>query len=362
MRLDIIVGTRPNFVKVTQFKKLAGAMGIDVRIIHTGQHYDKKLSQIFFEQFNLIPDHFLNVRADSAVEQLSQIMTSLNSELERTGNPDVLIVPGDVNSTLAGALVANKRGIPLAHLESGLRSFDKTMPEEINRILTDEISDFFFLTEESGRKNLLNMNKRESQIHLVGNTMIDAMLAYDEEIRTSQIQSELRLAKDFCLITMHRPSNVDNEIGLLTMIDVLKSIANRIDIVFPIHPRTLSQLRKFGLYNNLTGIDGLLLTEPLSYFDFQNLIIHSKCVITDSGGIQEESTFRGIPCMTLRENTERPITVDLGTNELIPFDIEAVESGLDKILSGKWKPGEIPPLWDGNSTQRVLEVLVQSLN
>jgi UDP-N-acetylglucosamine 2-epimerase (non-hydrolysing) len=269
-----------------------------------------------------------------------------------------MIVVGDVNSTLAGALVGNKMGIPLLHLESGLRSFDKTMPEEHNRIITDDISNYYFVTEESGKQNLLKEGKDKSSIHFVGNTMIDTLVAYDPIIQKSPIVSNLNLKpKGYALMTMHRPGNVDTKDGLLKLIEVMEALTKDLQIVFPIHPRTTNKLKEFNLFTSIEHNKNLRLMEPAGYLDFQKLIYDSLFVITDSGGIQEETTFRKIPCITLRPNTERPSTVDVGSNVLMGFEKDKIMNTVDKIKKGIYKSCGIPPMWDGNATERIFEVL-----
>lgn len=331
-------------------------MGLDVSIIHTGQHYDQNMANIFFEQFSLRPDIFLETSADSPKARIGKILQELILCFE-TMKPDVVMVPGDVDSTLAGAIAANKLGIPLAHLESGLRSGDRTMPEEINRILTDEISDFCFVTEESGMKHLRSDNKPEEQVHFVGNTMIDTMVKHDEDIRASKISDQLEIAgKDFVLLTFHRPALVDTKSGLEEVSRILDKVA--LKKVLPLHPRTRKNLQSFGMLDKWEDREDLVLVEPMGYFDFQHLILNAKWVLTDSGGIQEETTFRQVPCITLRPNTERPSTIELGTNRLVyPDDPSSLNEAIDAMNAGDFPEGQIPPLWDGKATERVLSVL-----
>lgn len=357
-KILVVVGTRPNFIKVTQLKKMNDDCGnpFDLKIVHTGQHYDDKMAAIFFEQFELTPDFFLNIPAASANTQMAEIMMRLERVMVEF-KPDLAMVVGDVNSTFAAAITANKLGIKIAHVESGLRSFDRSMPEEINRILTDEITDFYFVTEESGIKNLRNEGRNKDAIFFVGNTMIDTLVAFDSKINQNSILEELKISKRaYALMTMHRPATVDFKEGLLKLIEIIEFITNRHHLVFPIHPRTLKNLDQYGLTDRIKSNTKLILTEPLDYFGFQKLIADSLFVITDSGGIQEETTFRKIPCLTLRPNTERPSTVDVGTNELIPFDLQTVHQKIDDIISGKFKKGRIPDFWDGNSSKRIIEV------
>ena len=355
-KLLIVVGTRPNFIKVTRFKKLAPEYGVEVRIVHTGQHYDSRMSEVFFEQFGLVPDHFLEIPPGSPNHQMADIMIRLEEVLKVEG-PDMVMVPGDVNSTFASALTANKMGYPISHLESGLRSLDRSMPEEINRVLTDEITDHYFVTEQSGLDNLV-AEKRIGEVHFVGNTMIDTIVEFEKEIQASDILDIHKLeSKDFVLMTIHRPATVDYVDQLQKLCDLILSLAKDRKVVFPIHPRTIKNLEMFELMWELKNHENVVLTEPLDYFAFQKLIATCKFIVTDSGGIQEESTFRRVPCLTLRPNTERPITIEIGTNELVEFDLEVIQNKVNEIISGKYKTGQIPPFWDGHATERILGVL-----
>ncbi len=276
------------------------------------------------------------------------------AELFAEEKPDLVITPGDANSALAGALAANKCGVRVAHLESGLRSNDRTMPEEINRILTDEITDMYFVTEQSGLDHLRAEGKAEAKIHFVGNTMIDTLVAFEEDISKSDVLTKYELEKgEFYLMTMHRPANVDHREGLEFISNLIKHLTKERKVVFPIHPRTMKNLEKEGLFTELVMISNLVFTEPLDYFSFQRLIKDAHCILTDSGGIQEESTFRQVPCFTLRPNTERPITCELGTNTLLPTELDAVIEALQR----PFKSGQIPPLRDGKSTERIGEVI-----
>ena len=358
-KILIVVGTRPNFIKVTRFNEIAQEyVDMEVKLVHTGQHYDRIMSGVFFEQFRLQPDYFLGLEARTPAAQIGEMIMKLGKLIEEY-KPSLVMVPGDVNSTLAGALATHKAGIPLAHLESGLRSFDRTMPEEINRILTDEITDWFYVTEQSGMDNLLREGKATGQIHMVGNTMIDTLVAFDGEIQASDILEKLQLTVgDYFLLTMHRPRIVDNMEGLQFLLQLVKDLSEMGTTVFPIHPRTKKNIAKFGLEAQFEAIPRLIQSAPMDYFSFQKLIAHARLILTDSGGIQEESTFKQIPCMTLRENTERPVTVTLGTNELLPFDPDLI---LNKVAAESFKTGEIPPFWDGNSTARILAHLNEVL-
>lgn len=357
-KLLIVVGTRPNFIKITQFRKAAREVGgVEVKIVHTGQHYDQKMSDVFFQQFGLIPDFFLEIPQVSANSQMAEIMLRLEKIITESYRPDVLMAVGDVNSTFAAALTANKLGIKIVHLESGLRSQDRGMPEEINRVLTDEISDYFFITEQSGTDNLKAEKKRGEQ-HFVGNTMIDTIVGFEKDIEASDILDQLELTKGaFMLMTIHRPATVDNEGELRKLNELIRIVSEDLKVVFPIHPRTTNNLKKFGLYDDFITCPGLITTPPMDYFAFQKLIANCKFILTDSGGIQEESTFRKVPCLTLRPNTERPVTIALGTNELVTFDVPVLLQKIGEIRKGTNKTGEIPPLWDGKATWRIMHIL-----
>ncbi len=358
----IVVGTRPNFIKVTQFKKHASNSNLEIKIVHTGQHYDAKMADVFFEQFNLIPDFFLNISTNvSANVQMAEIMIGLENIIKEF-SPNLVMVVGDVNSTFAAALTANKLNLKIAHLESGLRSFDRTMPEEINRLLTDEITDYYFVTEKSGNEHLRKENRNSKKIFFVGNTMIDTMVAFEESIQKNTICETLHLKKEkFVLMTIHRPATVDFKEELSKLIQLIKEISNKYKVVFPVHPRTINNLKKFELFDNFSTINNLIVIEPLDYFAFQKLIAECKFILTDSGGIQEESTFRLKPCLTLRPNTERPITVEIGTNTLLPFELNEIQKHIAQIENESYKKGKIPELWDGKSTQRIIEHLITIL-
>lgn len=358
MKILIVIGTRPNFIKVTRFKKVARSFdNLDIEIVHTGQHYDNKMANVFFEQFGLIPDHVLDLAGSTPSGQMANMIQGLSTKVTEI-KPDYILVPGDVNSTLAGALVANREGIRLGHLESGLRSFDRTMPEEVNRILVDQMAEDYFVTEESGLKNLnregLSSKSESTTTTLVGNTMIDSLVEYDAEIMASDVLEEYGI-KDgsYILMTMHRPATVDHESGLRFLLELLKEVSSASQVVLPMHPRTKSRIEQFGLSSEFDSLKNLMILEPLGYFAFQRLIVGAKAILTDSGGIQEESTFRRVPCITLRPNTERPVTCDLGTNQLVGLDLEAIRHALHHPLEG-----QIPPLWDGHSTERVIQQIL----
>lgn len=353
--LWIVVGTRPNFIKVTRFKSVAATMdNLEVKIVHTGQHYDEKMAAVFFDQFGLRPDVFLNIQPDLPGKQIAATISAL-TDLFLEVHPGMVMVVGDVNSTLAAAVAANKCNLPIAHLESGLRSFDAGMPEEHNRNIADMLANLHFVTEDSGLKNLRKEGKAERGIAFVGNTMIDTLVGYRPDIEASTILKKLECEnQNYALVTLHRPSNVDSESGVKLLLKVLNAVSELITVVFPIHPRSRQKIDEMGLSNELESIPGIKLTEPLGYFDFQKLIAQSQFVLTDSGGIQEETTFLRKPCLTLRPNTERPSTIEIGTNVLLPFQVEAILPYVHSVLEGKFKKGRIPHLWDGHATERVL--------
>lgn len=354
-RVWIVVGTRPNFVKVTQFRSVAERFErLDVKIVHTGQHYDQNMAGAFFDQFGLRPDRFLGVSPGHPAVQIADTIKAL-AELFEEVEPDMVMVVGDVNSTLAAAVAANKCGLPVAHLESGLRSGDRSMPEEHNRKVADEIADLHLVTEESGVENLRHEGKSEAGIALVGNTMIDTLEAFTDEIDASGVLDTFGLeAGAYAVVTIHRPSNVDTREGLKTLAAVLRMTAGKLPAVFAAHPRTTAKMEEMGMRDVFESIPGLTMISAQGYFDFQKLVKESLFVLTDSGGIQEETTYLGKPCLTLRPNTERPITVTQGTNTLLEFDLAAIEPVIDSILAGAYKKGEMPALWDGRATERVL--------
>lgn len=360
MKIINVVGARPNFMKVAPLHRAFLKTGrIDSKIVHTGQHYDAAMSKVFFEQLELPqPDYYLGINGKSAVTLMAEIMTAFE-EIVKAEKPDIILVVGDVTSTLACALVANKMGIKLVHVESGLRSNDLGMPEEINRILTDRISDLLFVTEKSGAENLLKEGTPKEKIKTVGNVMIDSLAFYKE--KAAVIDSPFR-ANDYILMTMHRPANVDNFESLQKIVEIIQTIGKHKKIVLPLHPRTANRLDGFGLLATLKEISNLTILPPQGYLEFLNLMLNTKLVITDSGGIQEETTYLQIPCITLRNSTERPITIDLGTNVLIPnLNVAKIESAVLEVLNGAAKKGEIPPFWDGKAAERIAAVLESTM-
>ena len=355
----VCVGTRPNFIKVTQFEKAFKAYPhIQYVLLHTGQHYDEKMNDIFFKELSIKkPDITFRLEPGSQISVISQIMVQFEKALLDI-KPDLVMVPGDVNSSFACAFVANRMQIPIAHIESGLRSFDMSMPEEVNRLLIDDISDIHFVTESGGIDNLLKEGKLKDTIHMVGNTMIDSLVAFDTNIEASTISEKLQLRSPYFLLTFHRPSNVDDISNLKRIIELLEKLSIHGDIVFPIHPRTISNMKKYELYDKITNVKGVKICDPLGYMDFLHLLKYATVVVTDSGGIQEETTFLGVPCLTIRPNTERPVTVDLGTNLLLEtFNTNEIENTVKQIMRGTYKKGQVPPLWDGKSSDRIASVV-----
>ena len=373
-----IAGARPNFMKLASIadavkKHNANKNRITINhiIVHTGQHYDKTMSESFFTDLGIPePDINLGVGSGTHASQTAAIIKNFEPVLLQF-MPDVLLVVGDVNSTIACTLVASKINYPenhhvkrpiIVHVEAGLRSFDRDMPEEINRILTDALSDLLFVTEESGLQNLQKEGVAQERIHLVGNVMIDTLQQHLEKAKQSNILQQLGITgkQKYGIVTLHRPSNVDTPASLKPLIDCLVEISRDIQLIFPLHPRTRNKARDFGLLNLLEDSPNILLTEPLGYLDFLNLISNATVIITDSGGIQEESTYLGIPCITLRENTERPVTVDIGSNYLIGTDPEKIKETCYAILSGQGKKAVIPPLWDGLAGERILQLIIEA--
>lgn len=355
-KILISVGTRPNIIKITQFKKHAVDFGLDLKILHTGQHYDHKMAQVFYDQFEVQPDFRQDLKPGSVLSQITQMMHNVTAIIDQY-QPDLLLTPGDVNSTYAAAYAAYQAKIPVGHIESGLRSLDRTMPEEVNRILTDEMTDYFFITEKSGMENLKALGKLDDQLHMVGNTMIDTLVAFDTQIDQSNILKDLGVSQDYCLFTFHRPGNVDDPSNAKKLVQLLSEAAAQLKVVFPVHPRTVKMMEQFGLLAEVKANANITLTEPLDYFSFQKLVKHATVVITDSGGIQEETTFRQVPCLTVRPNTERPITVELGTNTLLDFEVPHIMEQVTSVLNGSYKNGQVPPFWDGHSTERILRII-----
>ena len=391
MKVIQVVGARPNFMKVAPLhraiQKLAGWTS---KIVHTGQHFDAKMSDVFFTQLELPkPDFFLGIGGGSHTEVTAKIMVAFEKIVEAE-KPDLIIVVGDVTSTLACTLVAIKMGIKVAHVEAGLRSFDRSMPEELNRILTDSVADYLFVTEESGLQHLKNEGVADERVFFSGNVMIDSLVRYQEKAKTTTILEDLGLAtsdsrlataaeqrlatsdsglstsdsrlatSDYIVMTMHRPANVDTKEGLESILELIELSSKDTKIIFPIHPRTRAHMEKFGLADRLDQAKNLIMTEPLGYLEFIQLMSNATAILTDSGGIQEETTYLGVPCLTFRDSTERPITVTLGTNQLLSdLDPKKTYAALVEILAGKVKKGSIPPLWDGKAAERIAAQLAE---
>jgi UDP-N-acetylglucosamine 2-epimerase (non-hydrolysing) len=330
-------------------------------LVHTGQHYDDAMSRIFLEELGIgAPDHFLDVGSGPHGRQTARVMERIEPVLERE-RPDLVMVPGDVNSTLAAALVAAKMGLRLAHLESGLRSFDRTMPEEINRIVADEFSDYLFVHCEEAVENLAREGIDMRRAHFVGNVMIDSLHAALPRARQSRIHDQVGVRKgEYALATLHRPSNVDERGALAKLLAVLSEVGARIPVVFPIHPRTRARLSAdVALRAEVQAARGLVLCDAVGYLDFLALTANARLVITDSGGVQEETTALGIPCLTVRKNTERPVTVEIGTNTLVGTNPSDIVPAAIAVLEGRGKKGRVPELWDGHAAERIARILVR---
>jgi UDP-N-acetylglucosamine 2-epimerase (non-hydrolysing) len=329
----------------------------EVKLIHTGQHYDERMSKFFFDDLQMPkPDEYLEVGSGTHGVQTAKIMERYEAVL-LADKPDLVIVAGDVNSTTACAIDAVKLHIPVAHLEAGLRSHAKSMPEEINRIITDAISDFLLTPSPDADENLLHEGKPKEKIYFVGNIMIDSLVQYRKKANESTILKQLSIhPQEYVLVTLHRPSNVDDKQGLITILEAFAEISQKVKVVFPIHPRSRKQIELFHLEDMVKKLPNLILTEPVGYYDFMKLQMDSAFILTDSGGIQEESTFFGIPCLTLRESTERPITITEGTNQLVALQTSKIVNEANKILNGNAKKGKIPKYWDGKTAQRIVEI------
>lgn len=359
-RILSVVGARPNFMKVAPLHRaLERSEEFESLIVHTGQHYDEKMSDIFFRQLGMPePDEYLGIGSGSHAEQTARVMVAFEEVVLRL-KPDLVIVVGDVNSTVACSLVAAKLHIPVAHVEAGLRSGDRTMPEEINRLVTDSISDYLFVTEQSGIDNLQKEGVEDSIVHFVGNLMIDSLVDAQDKASGVDIKPYLKKPDEpFVLVTMHRPGNVDNVDGFSEIVRTLEKIAaSGYQIVFPIHPRTRKRLSEFGLSERVESLDALSMVEPLGYLEFLACMMNATAVVTDSGGIQEETTYLGVPCITVRPNTERPVTIHLGTNVLSELDADFISDQVAQVAAGEWKEGTIPPYWDGATADRIVGVL-----
>ncbi|SRR5581483_4952724 len=350
MKILHVVGARPNFMKAAAVMRAFSRRGLTQSLVHTGQHYDGNMSDIFFQQLDLpTPDVNLGVGSGTHVAQTAEIMLRLEAVLTER-SPDLVIVYGDVNSTVAGALVASKLRIPVAHVEAGLRSYDRSMPEEVNRVLTDSIADLLFTPSSDANENLLREGIDPTAIHLVGNVMVDTLVSLlPRATRPAGIPDR------YALVTMHRPSNVDDLPWLTQMLITLRDISRHLPVLFPVHPRTRQKMASIGWDD--TGDRPLRLLDPMPYLGFLRLQRYATLVITDSGGIQEETTFLGVPCLTVRDNTERPVTVSLGTNIVIGRDMGVLKREVNKIVLGHVKEGTSVPLWDGHAAERIADVI-----
>lgn len=359
IRVLSVAGARPNFIKIGALHHaFAAHPALEPRLVHTGQHYDARMSDVFFEQLGLpAPDRHLGVGSGTHAEQTARILTAFEGVLADEA-PDVVVVVGDVNSTLAATLVAAKAGVPVAHVEAGLRSGDRAMPEEINRLATDAVADLLYASEEDGVAHLRREGHPEARIVFAGNVMIDTLdRSRDAAAATGAAHGLGVPTSGYTLVTMHRPATVDHAGPLATLVGILQRAAALGPVVFPIHPRTRAKLDATGLLAEVEALPGLHLLAPLPYLEFLDLQANAGAVVTDSGGVQEETTVLGVPCLTLRPTTERPATVTYGTNRLLPLDADAVGAALADALAGRWPRGERPPLWDGHAAERIAEDL-----
>lgn len=359
MKILTVAGARPNFIKIASLmRELRGRPGVQTLLVHTGQHYDARMSQTFFDELEIPrPDIELEVGSASHAVQTAEVMKRFEPVLERE-KPDVVLVVGDVNSTLACALTAAKMGIPVAHVEAGLRSFDRAMPEEINRILTDAISEWLFVTERSGLENLAREGISAEKVYFVGNVMIDTLLQHQERSKRSTVLAELGMSRGkYAVLTLHRPASVDDAEILKRILSAVKRIGEEVPVVFPVHPRTRRNLPAASGQNGSLHRGGWLrLLDPLGYLDFLNLIANARLVMTDSGGVQEETTVLGVPCLTLRTSTERPVTISEGTNILVGLEPETIVAEGLKALARPSCP-RLPELWDGRAAARIVDIL-----
>lgn len=365
MRIMSIVGARPNFMKVAPLIKAMAAHGdaVEHRLVHTGQHYDDRMSEAFFRDLGMLrPDINLGVGSGSHAEQTARVMMAIEPELQGF-RPDVMIVVGDVNSTIACALTATKLGIRVAHVEAGLRSFDRTMPEEINRLCTDAISDYLFTTDRIANENLKREGVDEAKIHFVGNVMIDSLLGHLPAAKETRTVERLGLDRGgYGTLTLHRPANVDGPEKLAEIVDALRDGLGDLPVIFPVHPRTRQRIRDFGLEDRFVesaGAPGIWMTEPLGYLEFLNLNQNARLVMTDSGGLQEESSILGVPCVTIRDNTERPITISEGTNRLAGTGRTGIIDAISGVFAEKVETPPRPEKWDGKAAVRIIGILLQ---
>lgn len=359
----LVAGARPNFVKIAPLHRAIREGGrLRQLLLHTGQHHDVQMSQVFFEELEIpVPDVYLGANSGSHAEQTGRIMVAFEQFIEGR-KPRAVVLVGDVNSTLACSVVAAKAGVPIAHVEAGLRSFDRSMPEEINRIVTDSLSRVLYTTCDDATANLGREGLPAHAIHQLGNVMIDTLVRYrpSAEALAPELPSGMR-GERYALATMHRPANVDNTEALARVVAILEETARSIPVLFPVHPRTLKNLKSLGLEERLEA-SGVHTLPPQSYLRFLEFMLHASVVLTDSGGIQEETTALGIPCLTLRESTERPVTQELGTNLVVGLDRERIRSAVQAVLDGRWKRGSVPSGWDGHAAERIAAHLAQLLD
>jgi len=364
MKIINVVGARPNFMKIAPLiREMNQRPDMDSILLHTGQHYDDAMSDVFFKDLNLPrPDIHLQVGSGSHAEQTAQVMTRFEPvALEQ--RPDLVLVVGDVNSTLACSLVAAKLHIPVAHVEAGVRSFDRTMPEEVNRVVTDTLADLLFTPSRAANENLRREGVSEDKIHFVGNIMMDTLLAAAELAAKRETWRKWRLApQEYAVLTLHRPSNVDNPKTLTGLVKTLIQASEQIPIIFPLHPRTAKRLAEFGLEERINATSGLILIEPQGYLDFLCLLSQAGLVLTDSGGIQTETSMLGVPCLTLRENTEWPETIEQGTNQLVGADPERILAAAEQVWRRKTISAQRPELWDGKTAGRIVHVIANVFN
>ena len=360
IKIICVCGARPNFMKIAPLMRAFAAHGnFETLLVHTGQHYDENMSRLFFDELNIPkPDVNLEVGSGSQAFQTAEVMKRFEP-IVQDFQPNYVLVVGDVNSTIACGLVAVKLGVKLIHVEAGLRSFDRAMPEEINRMLTDTISDLLFVTEQSGCDNLVHEGVPAERVHFVGNVMIDTLMANREKAKNSDILSRMNLdPKSYAVITLHRPSNVDNLEMFERIISAFEQIQKDIKLIFPIHPRTLNNIKGTELDSRVKAMENLILLEPVGYLDFLWLMSNAALVMTDSGGIQEETTILGVPCMTLRENTERPVTIDQGTNRLVHITTEDILKNYRDICNNtNHDNAGVPELWDGKAAERIAQII-----
>ncbi|MCX5801664.1 MAG: UDP-N-acetylglucosamine 2-epimerase (non-hydrolyzing) [Candidatus Eisenbacteria bacterium] len=359
MKVIFVGGARPNFMKIAPIlEEVKKSPLIEPILVHTGQHYDRELSDVFFEELGIpAPDRCLGVGSGSHAKQTARVMIEFE-EVLLSERPRLVAVVGDVNSTLACSITSAKLHVPVAHVEAGLRSFDRSMPEEINRIVTDSLSTILFTTCEDANINLKREGVKPDRIHFVGNVMIDCLERHKEIAWKSRVLEKLSLKeKDYAVLTLHRPSNVDDAETLSGILSAVEKIQRRLPVVFPVHPRTRKNLTSGSARKTIESSKSLILLEPLGYIDFLRLLLSSRLILTDSGGIQEESTVLGVPCLTLRENTERPVTVTSGTNTIVGTDPDRIIHEAFETIDGRGKEGRVPPLWDGNASSRIASVI-----